>query len=614
MPDHAGFAAAVTVREDVLNVVLLAAYANGSFPKVLEADLPGGPPDVAANLFLGQPKLNCEGATNLLVLTLGTWGPLKVTLNGVKHDAQIAGELEVTIRPVFVPSSNLQLDPAAEDVIVRRWSASVTSAGTPAEVVSFLVGDHFKDRLQQAIRAAIAFRLIKLPSIDVSFFGPLVRLATSVDARVRNGILLLGLNVEGDAGPPIVGNPGALVDFARSNDLAGVINAAATPLLLDDLHTRMVTAIEDDGATLDRFTVTPAAGYFQVSGAASKSSGTVNFSFQVVPRMFHTRPGTVFRYLPKTRWVNSRTWAALEFRIEGVETEVDRSWWVIVLEVFLGVLTVGMATLYIEDLVRAAGQNFSGRVKAAKPGAPAGRVRRTIPPPGGVGVRIGVDQFDITADGTYVGISVRPFPTPVALLGPTTLPSTYAGDTLRYLVRLPSGVTADDRALRVRWTLEDRTSSVVLADQDGPAVSRLRFEFSPAMFAGVTDFGVVARLYRQLGPTVTELGIESLNVHLRGPLPQQAYVRWRSQVRNPQIEVDEATDTWTYHGEVQVRRWSEWHRTDAPCRAVNAPSRYRFEVERADRLPFSLRLLENHRKGLCPYCFFGGPAGVNPNL
>jgi hypothetical protein len=27
-----------------------------------------------------------------------------------------------------------------------------------------------------------------------------------------------------------------------------------------------------------------------------------------------------------------------------------------------------------------------------------------------------------------------------------------------------------------------------------------------------------------------------------------------------------------------------------------------------------LRLLENHRGGLCPYCFYGGPAGVNPRL
>lgn len=613
MPDHAGFAAAVTVREHVLSVALLAAYANGSFPKVLATDLPGGPPEVAANLFLGQPEINCEGATNLLVLTLATWGLLRVTLDDREHVAQIAGELEVTIRPVFTPGSNLQLDPEADDIVVRLWTASVTSAGTPANVVSYVVGDQFKARLQQAIRAAIAFRLVKLPAIDASFFGPLARLSTSVGARVRDGVLLLGLNVENES-DSIVGNVDELVDFARSNDVAGVVNAAATALLLDDLHTRIVTAIEDEGASLDRFSVSPVAGYFQVSGAASKSSGTVNFSFLVVPSMFHTRPGTVFRYLPKTRWVNSRIWPALDFHLEGVDTDVDRSWWVIVLDVFLGVLTVGLVTLYIEDLVSAAAQNFSGKVKAAKPGAPAARVRRTIPPPGGVGVRIGIDQFEITTAGTYFGISIRATSTPVALLGPTAVPSTYTGDVLRYLMRLPSGVSETDPALHIRWTLEDRTNDVILVDEDGSAAGRLRFDFLPAGYANASEFGIVARLYRRLGPNVTELGTTSLNVHMRGLLPPRAYIRWRSEVSNPQITVDESSDTWTYRGEVRVRRWSEWHRTDAPCHAVNARNRYRFDEQTADRLPFPLRLLENHRKGLCPYCFYGGPAGLNPAL
>lgn len=613
MADHAGFAAAVTVREQVLNVALLAAYGNGSFPRQLKADLPGGPPEVAAELFLGQPEINCEGATNLLVLTLNTWGPLRVTLDGTEHLAQIAGELEMTIRPEFAPGSNLQLDPAPEDVVVRRWTASVTSPGTPAAVVSFLVGDQFRQRLQLAVRGAIAFRLIKLPAIDVSFFGPLARMATSVQARVRNGALLVGLNVDNDD-TSIVGNPGALIDFARSNDVAGAVNPAASLLLLDDLHTRMVKAIEDDGATLDRFSVTPAAGYFQVSGAASKSSGTVNFWFRVVPTMFHTRQGATFPSHPRTIRVNSRTWAALGFGIEGVDTDVDRSWWVIVLEVFTGILTIGIAVLFIEDLVAAAGQNFSGQVKAGKPGAPAARVRRTIPPPGGVSVRVGVDQFEISTAGTYVGISVRATPTPAALLGPTLVPSTYAGDPLRYQIRLPSGVSATDPALRIRWTLEDRTNDVVLIEQDGSAAGRLRFEFLPAAFGNAADFGIAARLYRRLGTTVTELASESVDLHLRGPLPPGAYIRWRSQVKNPQVTVNEATDTWAYVGDAQVRRWSEWHRTDAPCLAVNADNRYRFETETADRLPFGLRLLESHRKGLCPYCFFGGPAGVNPRL
>ncbi|HWI03414.1 MAG TPA: hypothetical protein VNT52_06225 [Acidimicrobiales bacterium] len=174
-------------------------------------------------------------------------------------------------------------------------------------------------------------------------------------------------------------------------------------------------------------------------------------------------------------------------------------------------------------------------------------------------------------------------------------------------------MATNDPALRVRWTLEDRTNNAVLHDEDGPASGRLRFEFRPASFPA-TDFGVVARLYRQLGVEVSDLATESVNVHMRPALPPKAYVRWRWQGSNPQITVDEATDTWSYTGDVRVNRYSEWHRTDAPCRAVNAPARFRYDLEEADRLPFSLKVLENHRKGLCPYCFYGGPAGVNANL
>jgi hypothetical protein len=621
VPDHAGFAAAITVREHVLRTALQAGYANGSDSgKKFVEDLSDGEIGMEPDLFLGQPDINCEGATNLLVATLPMRGQVTVTANQVPHVVDVTGEMEMTLTPTFTtgPSgtdteSSVVMDQLNIVIDARRWAATVTSAGTPPDIAALVTGEEFRSRFEEKFRLGVFVGRITLPSIDASFFGPLARKASTVDGRARNGVLLIGLNYT-DATHNLVGDPEDLQDFARSNDVAGVVHADAVDVLLDDLHTRMVAGVADEGATLDSFSVRPRNGYFYVSGAVGKSEGTVNFTFRVVPNMFHTRPGAVF-YARKTRRVHSRTWPALGFGIEGVETDVDRSWWVILFgEVLLGIVTVGMSILYVEDMVSAAAANFSGRIRGARPGAPAARIRRTIPPPGGIGVRIGLDQFDVTTDGTYVGISVRSSPTSFALYGPATIPSNYAGDTLRYLLRLPAGVTASDPALRVRWTLEDRTNSVVLADEDGTALGRLRLEFRPATFAGVTDFGVTVRLYRQLGATVTELGTESLNVHMRGPLPQPAYVRWRSQVSNPQIRVDEATDTWTYHGEAQINRWSEWHRTDAPCRAVNAPSRYRYGVEEADRLPFSLRVLEKHRKGLCPYCFYGGPGGINPSL
>src|SRR6185295_10713500 len=97
---------------------------------------------------------------------------------------------------------------------------------------------------------------------------------------------------------------------------------------LDDLRTQIINGAVAAGATVESLSLRAGAGYFYVSGAISKTGGTVNFSFRVVPSMFHTRPGAYFRYLRKPIRVNGRTWPALEFRIEGLQTDVDRSWWV----------------------------------------------------------------------------------------------------------------------------------------------------------------------------------------------------------------------------------------------------------------------------------------------
>lgn len=622
MPErHAGFAAAMTVREHVLRAALQAAYANGSDSgKKFVEDLSGDGIGMVPDIFLGLPDFDCEGATNLLVVTLPMWGEVTVTVDQVAHVVEMSGVMELTLTPVFrkglvdtETESSVLLDQFNTVINARRWTATVTSAGTPAEIAELITAEAFRTRFERIFRQGVFAGRIELPAIDASFFGALPRRATAMAGRVRNGALLIGLTYI-DTTHQLEGNPEALQDFAGSNDVAGVVHPEAVDIMLDDLRDRLADGVEDEGATLDRFNARPRDGYFQVSGAVSKSGGTVNFSFRLVPSMFHTRPGAHFRFLKKPRHVYSRTWPALEFRIEGVETDVDRPWWVILFgEVIAGILTVGLSIIFIELWVGAIAAGFAGRLETAKPDAPSARVRRTIPPPGGIGVRIGLDQFEITGSGVFVGISVRPSPSPALLLGPTTVPETYRNDVLRYILRPPSGVARNDPALRIRWTLEDRTSDAVLQEADGPAAGRLQFDFSPAS-STATDFGIVGRLYRRLGVEVTDLATLSVNLHMRPALPPDAYVRWRWQGSNPQIAVDEASDTWSYRGEVRVNRHSEWHRTDAPCRSVNAPARFRFEIEKADRLPFSLKHLESHRKGLCPYCFYGGPAGINPSL
>ena len=624
MSDLAGFAGAITIREHVLRTALQAAYANGSdAAKTFSEDLSGDGVGVDPTLFLGQPGLDCEGATNSLVVTLPMWGQVTVSVDLVAHVVGVVGEMELTLSPTFrtgpagsKTESSLVLDQIGTTINARRWSARVTSPGTPVDVAAFVTGEEFRTRFGAKFRDGVIFGQIDLPSIDASFLGSVTRKSSSVAARVRDGVLLIGLNYV-DANHSLTGDPEVLTDFARSDDVAGLVHPDAIDVLLDDVHRQLVDGVEGEGATLDNFSVTPGDGHFRVSGTASTSEGSVDFSFRVVPSMFHTRPGAYFGtigHMNRPVRAYSRTWPALEFSIEGVETSAHRSWWVIVFgEVILGVLTVGMSIIYIEGMVSAAAANFSGRIESSKPGAATARIQRTIAPPGGVNVRVGLEKFDVTESGLRVGISVHATPSAAALYGPTTVPETYRHDTLRYILRLPSGAAPSDPGLRVHWNVEDRTNNVTVQDTDGPAAGRLRIEFSPTVSTAI-DFGVVARLYRQLGPEITDLGTQSVNLHLRPKLAPGGYVRWRWQGSNPQLSVDPTTDTWRYKGVVKVDRYSEWHRTDAPCLAVNAPARYRYQEEKADRLPFSLRLLENHRKGLCPYCFFGGPAGISANL
>jgi hypothetical protein len=504
------------------------------------------------------------------------------------------------------------LDPIGTVIDARRWTATVTSAN-PADIVALVAGDTFRSRFEEKFRLGFLIGRVTMPTIDASFLGPIASKASSVASRVRDGALLLGLNYR-DQHQQFTGDPEELRDFAINYDVAGVVHPDAVDVFLEQVKTDIADGVAEEDATLDSLTIAPRNGYFRVAGKASKSTGSVTFAFRVVPSMFHTRPGASFRYEFKGVRIRSQTWPALSFGVEDLETDVDRAWWVVLFgEVILGIITLGVSIAIIEGMVDSTEANFAAKVRAARSSNALPRIRRTEPPPGGVAVRIGLEAFDITQSQLFIGISVRSTPTQSRLLGPAVVPATYRNDTVRYVLRLPSGASESDPALRVRWTLEDLNNAVVVRDDDGGAAGRLRFDFTPSPFLG-SDFRIACRLYRQFGPLVSDLATPSVNLHVRSALAPGGYVRWRWKAETPQMVVNEETDAWSYLGKRMTFRYSEWHRTDEPCQAVNANSRYRYEVESADRLPFSLRYLENHRKGLCPYCFFGGPAGLNARL
>src|SRR5512143_1782013 len=100
MADSAGFAAAITVRENVLRTALQSAYANGSDAgKQFTEDLSDSALGMAPDLFLGRSDVSCEGATKRLVVNLPMWGTVKVTQSGVEHSVRMFGEMELTLTP-----------------------------------------------------------------------------------------------------------------------------------------------------------------------------------------------------------------------------------------------------------------------------------------------------------------------------------------------------------------------------------------------------------------------------------------------------------------------------------------------------------------------------------
>jgi len=281
MADDAGFAVALTIREHLLNDALLVSYAGNGFPRTLNSaqfpgGLPGGPPDAVIDVFLAPPQIATH-ADNTLTIALEMWGPLSVTMNGVNEVGQIDGFLTIRIRPEFVIlGTNLVLNPTADDVTVTEWDFTlIPPSSFSSGADAYLRSTVFRDRLQTAIRQAIAIGVVSLPKIDISFLGSL---ATAVEmtaaSLVRHGAVMVGLSIESQD-LTLVGNVDLLADFAGENDLAAVINTAAIPVFLQVVQNEVNDEVSKMGATLPQpVAITSGTGKFLVSGSATTGSGS----------------------------------------------------------------------------------------------------------------------------------------------------------------------------------------------------------------------------------------------------------------------------------------------------------------------------------------------------
>ena len=225
-------------------------------------------------------------------------------------------------------------------------------------------------------------------------------------SRARQGAVLIGLNIQWP-GLELIGNVDLLADFAGTNDLAAFINAQAIPLLFQGLQNEIIKAVADNGATLQGdLSIGCGTGKFLLSGRASRTGGSANFSFSAVPTLFAAKPGANFQYLKKPFGVKPRTWPALDFAIADVHVDIDPSNWVYVVTAAFTVLNFGVPLL-VADFINGISAQITFAIQSASTITPVPRVQH-LPPstPGGPMTRVELTAYDISAAGTFIGATL----------------------------------------------------------------------------------------------------------------------------------------------------------------------------------------------------------------
>ena len=618
MPDYAGYATAVTIRDHVFGDAFLVAYNAGQIAHTVSQSfqqLPAARGSVSFFFQCPQAILSASDPDHAVLRFTG-WGTISVQaiIPGPLETRNVQWQADVQITPSVSLAGAVALLSAKEaDYVLAAWEFDVLSGGAfSVAAQAYLNGDTFKSFVLGWLGDAIGN--ISFPIIDFSFLGPFSGSAfTNVAVKATSGALLLGFDMDNGVFSTS-GDPTQLKDLAGSNDVEVVVNPDAIQPLMPDAYQLVQNEVSQYGATLDTLFITCEEGQFRVKGRASMSEGSANFSLAAVPLMTYGIPGAIIPLTTKkTMVIRSRTWPALSFTPADVSVDVDQSAWVTLVEVIGGVITLGFAAFVTQAFISQTEQNITGGILGAnlnlKGVTPL--VRRIGTPP----TRFGIEQFEIHTLGVYIGISSQLEAPAANLSGVQSIPSDYVSQSIPYAVRLPFDALQDDPFLRVRWTVIDLDSGNTLLNDDEPAMNRLSFGFVPASVGpGLTRFAVVCRVYRALGPFMTEILNQTVRLTVGPALAKGVFVAWSYEVKVPQFTFDYAADQWRFVEFRTVKRRSVFHRVDKPCQNANHRSRFSPAEVFLDDLPFPVSAILTNRTRLCDYCFFGGPASTIASL
>jgi hypothetical protein len=618
---HAGFAAALNLRGQMLQDMQRIAYHAGKIPHRLNGSLEG----TSADLFLDLPRLEFRKADQTRVrLHIRAWGPLTVTPNGGPAETRSvvlqATFLVTILAGVSTPAdAPPQVTLALQDFLPEIVAMSVVPfAGGPysPEAQAFLNGGTFR----LGIQALVGQRLSSItPSgFDAGFLGGIARTVSGgLSTRVLDGMLAIGIDVfvaEEDLELATNGDPNLLTDFSEGNDIAVSINRRAVALAFEGVTKEIGKKVEDEGAELDFFSFSVDEGFFRMNGKATATEGSVTFSMKAVPQL--TRPGY------------SREYDELWFDMRDIDVDVSLNWWAAALASLGSIVTLGFGAIVVKGLMDMKRGSVTADIARKDLERQAARVQEfTLAGTTEPVIRLTLERFECHDEDVLILSTLRPQFKGPRVAGDRAISADEAlTRNAFYYLRLPFDALPDDPQLFVRWTVRRSDTNEILYISEGQIQFRqglgLNNSFIP--FLETPKFTIECRVYRALGADIQDLLNDTLTLAIVDRLDRShPFVRWSHEVWAPQVKV-ESNGSQTVLGFAPRGRRSKLHRTALPgrCREVSSFSLNQIRdagpgvtpsvIEYLDELPFPVEDLAKNRKKVCEYCFFGGPTKTEP--
>ena len=620
MDRHAGFAASIAIRQQLFQDLARVLYNAGRLSHRMTFSVP----TVNGDLFLSIPALVFQSFNNnQLALDLYGWGPMTITPPGSPSESHRIKFRTRVLVPLALAISNRKLvfslvasGASATNVQIDPYTGGLFSTAA----VNYILSPAFQALITQGIQLQLGQMGQVIPPLQIDFLGAIAFDPTArVTSQVLDGLLALGIDVDTPTGRTS-GNPALLMDTTNGNDIGMWTHPDVIPQAFPDVEQKIKKTVEDQDAALNSFDIHIEEGWLYIGGNASKTGGAVNFSLHAVPKL--VRPGSHVEFDDEYGEhfdLSTPDREELWFDPQDIHVDVDRDWWVIVLE-GIGALFAGIGYLIVESFVDMVRGNVTSGIEQNDASQAARNQEFTIPGVSRPSMRLRIETFECHAEGMYSGNTIKPQFWWATLDGPKVIAVEEAlVEVIRYRIGLPPDALPDDPELRIRWTLRRTDTNDILSSPDTQAQASLTFSFDGTIvpFLQVSQLSIEWRVYRTLGAGTEEIYSGQQYIDITDYVDRShPYVRWDHEVDLPIVRV-EPDDSQTLVGREIILRHSAIHRTALPgrCRMLRRysltrllhPDQPGYPLIYMDDLPFPLADIIHNRAQLCDYCFFGGP-------